>query len=387
MGISEEKYKELLDFIHGELSESDAKKVELWINIDDENRQAYERILKDYMFVKFYNRSILIDKDNSYKSINGKLNKPVRKLHWYSVAASIIILLGISSLLIYDTISFKDDRSIVAPTKILPGKKKAVLYLSSGKKINISNENSTLKDVKGIDIKIDSLKGISYITNKEVKEANLIYNRVVVPRGGEYMATLADGTKVWLNSDSELRYPVDFTGDNRMVFLKGEAYFDVTKDKNKPFIVSIDDFRLKVFGTQFNVNSYDKDEIETVLVEGSVGLKKKGDAKENMLEPGQLGCMNINSGKVEIKNVDVNNYIAWKHGEFVFVNESLESIMEKLARWYDLEVFFQNEDCKHVMFSGNMRKYNNPEEFLFFIEKSSDVKFRVKGKTVILYSK
>lgn len=387
MNVSDEKYELIISYILGELSDDEVKALELWINECSENKSIYEEILKDYMFVRFSHKDKLIDKDKSYTAISELLIKPRRTLFYYSVAASIIVMFAIGSLLVINNKSVDTVVDKVADTKILPGEQKAVLFLSSGEKLNVSDNNTSLKESDGTSVVIDSLKGVSYERKGNVLDKKLIYNKIVVPRGGEYSATLSDGTKVWLNAESELRFPVDFIGDKRVVYLKGEGYFQVAHDKNKPFILSINDFRLKVFGTEFNVNAYKKDIVETVLVNGSVGLHKVGADKQQMLKPGELGALDMESGHVTVSEVDVNQYIAWKNGDFVFVNEDLESIMTKLGRWYDLEVFYQNSECKELRFSGDMKRYDDIKDFLFFIEKSSDIKFRIKGRSVIIGKK
>ena len=199
--------------------------------------------------------------------------------------------------------------------------------------------------------------------------------------------TLADGTEVWLNADSELEYPVKFTSDKREVRLKGEAYFSVKKDTEKPFLVRSGEYQLKVYGTEFNLNTYKNNEIQAVLVKGSVGFKANRTAEEVRLKPSQLGVANEVTGKTEVNNVDVYPYIAWKNQDVVFVNERLESIMEKAARWYDVNVFFQNESLKDLRFFGNMQRYADIQELLFFLENTSDVRFSVKDRTVVVSGK
>ena len=208
-----------------------------------------------------------------------------------------------------------------------------------------------------------------------------------MPRGGEFFVILADGTEVWLNADSELEYPVKFTADKREVRLKGEAYFSVKKDTKKPFMVRSGEYQLKVYGTEFNLNTYKNNEIQAVLVKGSVGFKANRTAGEVRLKPNQLGVANEATGKAEVKEVDVYPYIAWKSQDVVFVNERLESIMEKAARWYDVNVFFQNESLKDLRFFGNMQRYADIQELLFFLENTSDARFSVKDRTVIVSAK
>lgn len=236
---------------------------------------------------------------------------------------------------------------------IRSGYPQARLVLSSGEVIDLTENKNTIQERDGSVVKMREGKGIEYDTGDTEATAQLIYNKIIVPRAGEFFVTLADGTEVWLNSDSELEYPVKFTSDRREVRLKGEAYFIVKKDTEKPFLVHSGDYQLKVYGTEFNLNTYHNNRIEAVLVKGSVGFRPNRVVPEVRLKPNQLGIANEETGATEVKDIDVYPYIAWKNQDVVFVNERLESIMEKAARWYDVNVFFQNESLKDLRFFGN----------------------------------
>ena len=207
-------------------------------------------------------------------------------------------------------------------------------------------------------------------------------NRVEVPRGGEFSLVLEDGTQVWLNAESELRYPIHFMGKERVVYLKGEAYFNVVKNSDAAFLVQVDEFTVKVYGTEFNVNAYEADRVETVLTQGSVSMRC-GD-EEVMLKPNQKGAYFKSDGAMRVEDVNVLSYVAWKNGDFIFKDESLESIMNKLARWYDLDVFYQNKELKEIRLSGNLKRYKDVQDLFNAFEKISEARIKVDGRTVVV---
>ena len=231
----------------------------------------------------------------------------------------------------------------------------------------------------------DSLNGLNY-ANARVQEKDEkiepVFNTLRIPVGGYYRLTLADGTKVWLNSKTELRYPVTFNGEERKVFLTGEAYFEVTHDEGHPFIVSTDNMNVKVYGTEFNVNTYQKGVIQTTLVNGKVGIRVNSTGKEVILKPNQMAEFEEQSGTVQVKDVDPYAYIAWRNGEFVFERETIEEIMERLSRWYDVKVFYTNESVKQKRFTGVIDRYDDIEQVLRLIEGPATLRFEVKGNTV-----
>ena len=212
----------------------------------------------------------------------------------------------------------------------------------------------------------------------------LQYNILRVPRGGEYSVVLGDGTSVCLNSESELRYPVQFDRGERRVFLRGEGYFEVAKDVKRPFFVNADKLKIRVYGTSFNVNTYNLANVETVLVEGKIGIQETNSDVEYSVMPGQLALYNREKGTMEIRDVDVRPYVAWKEHEFMFDNESLEEIMNTLSLWYDVDVFFQTASLKQLHFTGHLGRYEEVSHILDAISGVTQVKFSVKGRTIIV---
>lgn len=376
----------LIAFLSGELDEREEEDVRVWLEASQENRNAYESLMKDYLRIRWVQENVHIREEQAKKIIFSSLKKKRNLTPYYGVAASIAVLL-IVTLFFF----IREDKQVVSEklvtSEIKPIQSKAILVLSTGEQIQLTKSTQKIQEQDGSVLKIDSVMGVQYDALSTQRVEKPIYNKIVVPRGGEYFVTLSEGTKVWLDADSELEYPVFFSGDFREVKLKGNAYFCVTKKNDKPFVVRAGEFSLKVYGTEFNVNAYDLQNIETVLVNGSIGFKANISTPERMMAPNELAVSDSRTGQSEIHQVDIYPYIAWKNQNIVFVNERLESIMEKMARWYDVTVFFQDESLKDLRFDCNMRRYADIRDLFFFLEKTSNARFALNGRTVVISKK
>ena len=376
----------LIAFLSGELDEREEENVRVWLEASQENRNAYESLMKDYLRIRWVQEDVHIREEQAKKIIFSSLKKKRNLTPYYGVAASIAVLL-IVTLFFF----IREDKQVVSEklvvSEIKPIQSRALLVLSTGEQIQLTKSAQEIQEQDGSVLKIDSVMGVQYDSLSTKRAEKPIYNKIVVLRGGEYFVTLSEGTKVWLDADSELEYPVFFSGDFREVKLKGNAYFSVTKKNDKPFIVRVGEFSLKVYGTEFNVNAYDLQNIETVLVNGSIGFKANESTPERMMEPNELAVSDSRTGLSEIHQVDIYPYIAWKNQNIVFVNERLESIMEKMARWYDVTVFFQDESLKDLRFDCNMRRYTDIRDLFFFLEKTSNARFALNGRTVVISKK
>lgn len=315
----------------------------------------------------------------------GQLQQTIRQRGRFrrirNLAAAVVLLLGIGGGWLLFRQPFT-DKSVVAVNHkpILPGKAQAVLVLSTGERILLDSLNREVKERDGVSIQVTAEGSMTYQSDNPENQTEDLFNQVIIPRGGEYMMQLADGTRVWLNAATEFRYPLAFRGEQRKVYLKGEAYFEVSKDSLHPFIVMADDIQVKVYGTCFNVNNYDEGKVQTVLVEGAVGMRKQD--REVRLKPGQKG--ESGGEGIKISEVDPYAYVAWKEGNFVFENERLEEVMDKLARWYDIEIFYIHESSRNIRLSGDMKRYKDIQSLLYYFEQISDVKFEIKGRGVIV---
>lgn len=211
--------------------------------------------------------------------------------------------------------------------------------------------------------------------------------QIDVPRGGEFVVTLEDSTRVWLNSASRLIYPAHFASDSRKVELEGEAYFEVTHDKDIPFIVESYGQRVKVYGTEFNIRAYPEDGmVYTTLSTGSISLTPATGGGEVFLSPGKQAIFDKETSKASIRNVDLERVTGWRHGRFVFEEQSLRQIMRDLSRWYDFQYEFADEDAAETIFMGSIPRYSNFKTAIAILEKSGGLSFKVKDNSIIISS-
>ena len=304
-------------------------------------------------------------------------------LRW-SIAASIILLVG---LFVGRTISGVRDiheEQELAKSVMQPGTSKAILMMADGKEV-VLEQGQNLNILLNERVRVaTSSQGIVY----EERGKGMVteeYNKLTTPIGGEYSLVLSDGTKVFLNADSELKYPVEFSDGKRIVDLKGEAYFEVHKDSLRPFIVRMNGAEVTVLGTSFNVNTYGDDgQIYTTLVNGSVRVSSMKNKQEEILKPGMQSVMNVQSGLLTVRKVDVEPYVAWREGRFVFRAMTLDLIMRQLQRWYDFEVFYQNPELKDYEFRGVIKRDMDLDKVLSVIKVTTNVDFEVKGKVITI---
>lgn len=297
----------------------------------------------------------------------------------YVVAASVVLAVATLATF-YLTRNAGAEKPVARLTttpQAAPGTKKATLLLSNGTSVALGANNQTIRDGQ---------TAISAQDNNLVYEAAsntiaVVYNTIATPKGGEYKVTLPDGTKVWLNAETSLRYPTTFTGPERTVELTGEAYFEVAKNAAQPFIVRSGQATVRVLGTHFNMMAY-KDEpfTKTTLAEGSVAMS--GNGEQMILKPGQGGIVSNGSNSVSVAAADVDLDLAWKNGQFYFNKTELSAIMKQLARWYDLDIRYAGQ-VPAKRFVGKISRYTNLSEVLDVL-RLSGVKFSMTNKTLIV---
>ena len=308
-----------------------------------------------------------------------------RLIWWTSIAASIVVLVVAGWWFGREPEPKSGNVQIMAEA-IQPGQSRAVVTLADGQQVVLEQANRKIEESDGTVLHSDS-GALVYMANAEKTVAKVMYNKVSIPRGGEYRLELADGTKVWLNAATELRFPVNFTGDMREVYLKGEAYFQVKRDEKHPFIVHTSMGAVEVLGTSFNVRDYeDEREVVTTLETGKV-MYVSGNTREKVtLNPGYQ-VLEKESSPVEVRKVDPLQYTGWREGKYVFEDVALEDIMRTLCRWYDIDVVYANPAVKKFHFTGDLERYESISIFLSFIETGGDVKFKTEGKTIIIDKK
>lgn len=370
----------LLRYLLNETEAEEEQTVKRWIAENTANQIYFENFRKLHHQVQYVVQSEAIR--SGYSTLSRKIHQRSWRRRLSGIAAGILLLLGAGTGLYLFSNQNGTENLVTTETDIQPGSSHAILHLSSGEKINLQAHNQQLQEKDGTMIQVSENGSMNYNNSAGATASEKLFNRLEIPRGGEFKLTLADGTEVWLNSETELQYPTTFSAKERIVKLKGEAYFKVAKNARSPFIVMVNDMQVKVYGTQFNISTQNQGKIETVLVNGSVGITYEG--KEILLTPSQKAELSEKTRQISVENVNVLPYIAWKEGNFMFHNESLESIMEKLSRWYDIQVFYTNEEIKTVRLSGILERYKEVNELFHHFEKISSAKFIVKGNTVTI---
>ena len=372
-------------YLVGDLSGEEKVKLEEWVSQDPSREKLFKEICNEKSVASDFGIYEKVNKDSAWEKVilkgNIKQKNNARRLGWNKFVAAVMIPLMVVAVGYF----IRETKQGIEPkdtefASIEPGKSKAILRLADNRVIEITREQETRFDVAEGIAATNNLSGMVY--PEQVAMGKAEYNVLEVPRGGEYTVTLSDGTVVYLNSGSELRYPVAFGAERRDVFLSGEGYFEVAKDAERPFFVNADKLKIRVYGTSFNVNTYNIANVETVLVEGKIGIQ--GNNAEYTVKPGQLALYNREKGTMEIRDVDVRPYVAWKEHEFMFDNESLEEIMNTLSLWYDVDVFFQTASLKQLHFTGHLGRYEEVSHILDAISGVTQVKFSVKGRTIIV---
>ena len=362
-------------------------------SLSDEEKEELDDVLRDNYLKKAYDQlsdeTFVLDKfrefeEYKYKPAFNKLKvyqHRIRIRRWTIWGSSIAAVLILVFVLVRPWKYNGNMQEFVKETQhiIPPGSSMAILKLADGRMIEIGKQPLKLKDTQGSMVKYENGR-LSYSSGKEttITEA---YNELVVPVGGECHVLLDDGTEVWLNADSKLKYPIAFSGESREVILSGEAYFDVKKDA-RPFVVSLECGDITVLGTSFGVSAYPGYPNYTTLVRGSVRFTSLR-REQIVLTPGEQAIVDI-SGTLEKRNVDVEEFVGWKDGMFIFKDKPLAEIMKILERWYGVNVIFQDERLKELEYTGSLERYDSINTFLQLLEKLKEIRYEIKKNTIIL---
>lgn len=307
----------------------------------------------------------------------------IRRIFPYAAAAALITF-AVTGLIYFFQPTQPGTQSLneQAPDKVTPGSNKAVLTLADGSQITLdSTGNGAIAHQGNVQvIKLDSGQ-LAYNASREAMEGEIRYNTLSTPKGGQFRVILPDGSKVWLNAASSLRFPTAFNGKEREVQLTGEAYFEIAGNPAQPFKVAVKGMRVQVLGTHFNIMAYqDEMNIQTTLLEGAV--KVLNGAQAVQLKPGQQAKLNTAGNMSVSDNVDLEEVVAWKNGYFQFNHESLEGVMRQVSRWYDAEITYEG-NIPEREFGGKIERNTDIKDVLKILELSN-VHFRIEGKKIIV---
>jgi transmembrane sensor len=318
----------------------------------------------------------------AYQKVALKLKVKRKKRHQlfsYLKYAAVLTIVGVSVFCINKIAIVEKSRDKIIQIAPFNGKE-IELQLSDGKKIQLQHTKISVKEQDGT-ILTSNERVLSYQPPRKKNGAAISYNSLNVPPSNIYCLQLSDGTKVWLNSATQITYPVSFTTKERLVSVKGEAYFEVAKNALKPFKVQVNGTEIMVLGTKFNVSAYNK-LTYTTLVEGSVSIKNK--AYKGLLKPGQLAV--AGAGNIQIKKADIEKALAWKNGEFNFNNDDIHEIMDQLARWYDLKIRYGN-NLPTLHYSGSISRSDKIDKVLLLLTDITGLKFSLNGKILKVENK
>ena len=381
------KYIQIADLIYkdkiGIATEDERRELQAWLEESDFNRQIFDELSKGSALSRDYEEYRAVHREQVWNQIEQQIAPRRRNLswQWMGYAASVIVLIVAGWFVFTMTGRNESQKEVKRVATITPGERKAILYLEKGKKVVLGGMDGVIVD--------DSLCGrieqvdeaLVYQSETGVKEERM--NVLEIPKGGEFNVALADGTRVWLNAGTKLTYPVAFVGEERRVRLEGEAYFEVKRDEAKPFIVDLNGMKVTVLGTSFNLKSFRQDGRTTAtLVSGKVEVST--DTRKIVLEPNQQADLLVDKDSLNVREVDAEAYRAWTKGQFVFRRERLESILDDVARWYNVTVFYEQGGAKDIVFSGIMERYADISETLKMLEKTGKVSFTVDEQKIIV---
>lgn len=343
-------------------------------------RRIAEKLLRPGYMMKKRAEQKQFDADAAFARLKRRNNR--RRMVWIgSVAASLILLLGLGMLI--RSMSERETEVLVQNRTIAPGQHRATLKLADGRVVTLGDSVcSPIQTEEGI-LHVEAARVNCGEDTTVNNETTVAYNTLAIPRGGEYQLTLSDGTQVWLNSETELRFPVRFAGNERKVYLKGEAYFDVKKDSLKPFRVQTELGNIEVLGTAFNVSVYSDNEIAATLESGAISYNREGQ-KGVRIRPGEQLTYVRGQAEAEVRKVNTRLYTAWKDHLFCFEEQRLDRIMEILARWYDFQVVFDSEELRKLEFSGTLDKYSDIRPLLDLFSLGSRITFDIRGDTIVV---
>lgn len=373
--------------LRGKASKEQESMLVSWVRECEENRAIYREFCVTYYKLHYARQWSEVDVEKAISLARGKRKKRMvflqRRLWLSGVAALVMVSLSIAFL------NQKKESVPVAQQQvsgqIRSGERKAMLTLADGRQVELTADYKVELDLGGVRATEDSVAGLVYQL-KDSAATTPEYHTLTIPRGGEYIMVLSDGTKVWLNSESEIRYPVVFGKGKREVFIIGEAFFEVVKDARHPFVVHTSCTQTTVLGTSFNVMAYRNEaQTEITLLKGAVEVQVG--QQEQRIRPGQQIQVDNASKEMKCREVNASQYASWKEGIFDFEGMKLEELAAKLSRWYDVDFFFASQSAGGKRFTGAIKRNNSLQFMLDFIERASNVHFEVRGNVIRVYNR
>ena len=370
----------------GKLSEPEKKELDNWLAQSEKHRIYFQKWCDDERQNELLSKIGCYDPGEGWQQVVRKRNMRRNRRWWLVAAASVAILFG--GLAVYRYSKIPVSLPLASEeTSIYPGKRMARLITPSGETVLLDTLRQT--DTQQMKLHNDQGRVVIQAACGDANGDQPVYHCLEVPRGGEFSFLLPDSTTVFLNAESRLRFPDRFVpGSERIVYLSGEAYFDVKRDPRSPFLVCLEHSVVKVTGTSFNVKAYPDDTNEvTTLISGTVSMGIGTTEQWIVLKPGEQGYYDATRKTLLQQTVDVNYYTAWKDGVFAFYRQPLEEVMKTLGCWYLFDTHYQNEALKSILYTGKINRHASIREVLHTFELMDELTFDIKGKEVIVRRK
>ena len=370
----------------GKLSEPEKKELDNWLAQSEKHRIYFQKWCDDERQNELLSKIGCYDPGEGWQQVVRKRNMRRNRRWWLVAAASVAILFG--GLAVYRYSKIPVSLPLASEeTSIYPGKRMARLITPSGETVLLDTLRQT--DTQQMKLHNDQGRVVIQAACGDANGDQPVYHCLEVPRGGEFSFLLPDSTTVFLNAESRLRFPDRFVpGSKRIVYLSGEAYFDVKRDPRSPFLVCLEHSAVKVTGTSFNVKAYPDDTNEaTTLISGTVSMGIGTTEQWIVLKPGEQGYYDATRKTLLQQTVDVNYYTAWKDGVFAFYRQPLEEVMKTLGCWYLFDTHYQNEALKSILYTGKINRHASIREVLHTFELMDELTFDIKGKEVIVRRK
>ena len=376
----------IAEYSAGTISPADAELLRERLESDAEAMRLFREIRETEKVLKSVQVQEKIDLQKSWQRLDSSLVGRPRKGRWLFWRVGSVVAASVALLLMFVfpfTRQVEQPGTLVSQVGITPGGVKAILQSEDGKMIDLTSSTSShIVTSDGLVLVNDSLKGLRFDQSK-LENQPMKYHTLAVPVGGEYHFTLADGTRVWVNSASEVRFPNCFSGKKREIYVKGEVYLEVARDEKHPFVVHAGENEVRVLGTRFNLTAYpDEQEVITTLVEGSVEFWN--DQSSIRLKPGEQSVLDRETNNLEKQKVDVSIYTSWVSGTYEYERMPLSDITRQLSRWYDVQFVYETTEFSNHPFTGVVKRDQSLEEVLSIIEKTTNIKFKISGRTIII---
>ena len=376
----------IAEYSAGTISPADAELLRERLESDAEAMRLFREIRETEKILKSVQVQEKIDLQKSWQRLDSSLVGRPRKGRWLFWRGGPVVAASVALLLMFVfpfTRQVEQPGTLVSQVGITPGGVKAILQSEDGKMIDLtSSTSSRIVTSDGLVLVNDSLKGLRFEQSKSENQP-MKCHRLAVPVGGEYHFTLADGTRVWVNSASEVRFPNCFSGGKREIYVKGEVYLEVARDEKHPFVVHAGENEVRVLGTRFNLTAYpDEQKVITTLVEGSVEFRNNQSSIR--LKPGEQSVLDRETNNLEKQKVDVSIYTSWISGTYEYELMPLSDITRQLSRWYDVQFVYESTEFSNHPFTGVVKRDQSLEEVLSIIEKTTNIKFKISGRTIII---